>query len=44
LKSTIWIFSLEPIETRYTAQWHSHVPALLKTKQVIKGWDYERTN
>jgi len=32
LKSTIWIFSLEPIETRYTAQWHSHVPALLKNR------------
>ena len=31
MKPTIWIFSLEPIETRYTAQWHSHVPALLKT-------------
>jgi glycosyltransferase involved in cell wall biosynthesis len=32
LKSTIWIFSLEPIETRYTAQWHSHVPLLLKNR------------
>ena len=32
MKSTIWIFSLEPIETRYTAQWHSHVPLLLKNK------------
>jgi hypothetical protein len=32
LKSTIWIFSLEPIETRYTAQWHSHVPNLLKNR------------
>jgi hypothetical protein len=32
LKSTIWIFSLEPISTRYTAQWHSHVPALLKNR------------
>ena len=32
MKSTIWIFSLEPIETRYTAQWHSHVPSLLKNK------------
>jgi len=30
LKSTIWIFSLEPIETRYTAQWHEHIPKLLK--------------
>ena len=30
MKSTIWIFSLEPIETRYTAQWHSHIPTLLK--------------
>jgi len=32
LKSTIWIFSLEPISTRYTEQWHSHVPLLLKNK------------
>ena len=32
MKSTIWIFSLEPIETRYTAQWHSHIPNLLKNK------------
>jgi len=32
LKSTIWIFSLEPIESRYTKQWHEHVPALLKNK------------
>ena len=32
MKSTIWIFSLEPISTRYTEQWHSHVPALLKNK------------
>lgn len=32
MKSTIWIFSLEPIETRYTAQWHSHVPNLLKNR------------
>lgn len=30
--ATIWIFSLEPIDTRYTTQWHSHVPALLKNK------------
>lgn len=28
---TIWIFSLEPIETRYTGQWQTHVPALLKS-------------
>ncbi len=32
MKSTIWIFSLEPISTRYTEQWHSHVPLLLKNK------------
>jgi hypothetical protein len=31
-KPTIWIFSLEPIQTRYTCEWHSHVPALLKHK------------
>jgi hypothetical protein len=32
MKSTIWIFSLEPIETRYTAQWHEHIPKLLENK------------
>lgn len=31
-KPTIWIFSLEPISTRYTEQWHIHVPLLLKNK------------
>lgn len=31
MKPTIWIFSLEPIQTRYTAQWHTHVPQLLQT-------------
>lgn len=29
-RPTIWIFSLEPIDTRYTAQWHEHLPNLLK--------------
>lgn len=33
MKPTIWIFSLEPIETRYTKQWHTHLPDLLE-KQV----------
>ena len=30
MKPTIWIFSLEPIETRYTKQWQEHIPKLLK--------------
>ena len=30
MKPTIWIFSLEPLDTRYTKEWHSHVPTLLK--------------
>ncbi len=30
VKPTIWIFSIEPIETRYTGQWYHHVPALLE--------------
>jgi len=30
MKPTIWIFSLEPIQTRYTAQWHEHIPKLLE--------------
>jgi len=29
---TIWIFSLEPIQTRYTAHWHTHIPKLLNNK------------
>lgn len=29
--SNIWIFSLEPLETRYTCEWHSHVPSLIKS-------------
>lgn len=33
MKPTIWIFSLECLETRYTKQWHDHIPKLL-TKNV----------
>ncbi len=29
MKPTIWIFSLEPIEFRYTYQWYNSVPLLL---------------
>ena len=32
MKPTIWIFSLEPIESRYTAQWHEHFPKLISNK------------
>lgn len=28
-KPNIWIFSLEPLESRYTSQWHEHLPKLL---------------
>lgn len=28
-KPNIWIFSLEPIDSRYTAQWHTHIPKML---------------
>lgn len=31
-KPTIWIFSLEKLETRYTTQWHKHIPNLLRHK------------
>lgn len=31
-RKTIWIFALEPISTRYTAQWHAHIPKLLTAK------------
>lgn len=32
MKPTIWIFSIEPLDTRYTGEWHSHIPALLKSE------------
>lgn len=28
-KPNIWIFGLEPIDSRYTAQWHKHIPTML---------------
>jgi hypothetical protein len=31
-KPNIWIFSIEPLETRYTGQWHQHFPQLLNAK------------
>jgi len=32
MKPTIWIFSLEPLETRYTGQWHTYLPGLFEKK------------
>lgn len=29
MKRTVWIFSIEPLETRYTKQWQDHIPKLL---------------
>lgn len=29
MKRNLWIFAIEPIETRYTGQWLSHLPQLL---------------
>ena len=29
MKPNIWIFSLEPLESRYTQQWYEHFPKLL---------------
>ncbi len=38
---TVYIVDLEPVETRYTAQWKTHLPAVLKKRghdvQVISG-------
>lgn len=28
-KPNIWIFSLEPLDSRYTKQWHTNIPAIL---------------
>jgi hypothetical protein len=30
LKPTIWIFAIEPLDTRYTKQWIEHIPSQLK--------------
>lgn len=31
-KPTIWIFSIEPLETRYTKQWHENFPKMLESQ------------
>lgn len=36
MKPTIWIFSLEPLETRYTKQWQDHIPSLLSSHLSYK--------
>lgn len=41
--NTLWIFSIEPIETRYTCQWYKHVPALFK-KHAGKQMKVEQIN
>ena len=30
MKPNIWIFPIEPLDTRYTRQWHTHIPTQLK--------------
>jgi hypothetical protein len=39
--ATVYLVDLEPVETRYTAQWKTHLPAVLKKRghnvQVIHG-------
>ena len=30
MKSTVWIFSIEPLDTRYTGQWHTYLPKLFE--------------
>ena len=30
MKPTIWIFAIEPIDTRYTGEWYDHLPKLLQ--------------
>ena len=38
---TVYLVDLEPVETRYTAQWKTHLPAMLRKKghdvQVLSG-------
>lgn len=29
MKPTIWVFCIEPLESRYTQQWHEHFPTVL---------------
>ena len=39
--ATVYLVDLEPVETRYTAQWKTHLPAILRKRghdvQVING-------
>lgn len=31
MKPTIWVFCIEPLESRYTQQWHEHFPTVLRS-------------
>lgn len=31
MKPNIWIFPIEPLDTRYTRQWHTHIPKQLRS-------------
>ena len=43
MKPSVWIFSIEPLESRYTKQWHEHLPKIfassLNNNFVIKQID-----
>ena len=34
---TVYIVDIEPVETRYTAQWKNHLPSLIEGAVVIEG-------
>ena len=33
----IWIVDLEAVESRYTGQWKTHIPQILKVESILKG-------
>jgi glycosyltransferase involved in cell wall biosynthesis len=43
MKPKIWIFSLEPIDTRYTGEWFTHVPNVLQ-EQLSEHYDVCQVN
>jgi len=41
MKRTIWIFCIEPIDSRYTLQWYHNIPALLNKEIAGKNLEFE---
>ena len=39
MSNTIWVIPIEPLDTRYTGMWYSHIPQCLKNMATDRQTD-----